>query len=159
MGLLKTLTVNGVSYEVKPVVPASYVTLRAAGWVGSEGSYSQVVPLVGVTNHTKVDLQPTPEQVETFLEKTLAFTTENNNGVVTVYSVGDKPEDDYTIQVTLIEAEGTPPIRGNTVGLPNPQVDWNQTDSKKADFIKNKPEVATATDLRSHIADKPTLMR
>lgn len=153
MGVLKRLTVNGVSYEVKPVVPASYVTLRASGWVGSEGSYSQVVPLVGVTNHTKVDLQPTPEQVEVFLAKTLAFTSENNNGVVTVYSVGDKPEDDYTIQVTLIEAEGSPPIRGNTVGLPNPQADWNQTDTKKADYIKNKPtgDIANA---KAHLGNK-----
>ena len=154
MGVLKTLTVNGVAYEVKPVVPASYVTLRASGWVGSNDSYSQVVPLVGITNQTKVDLQPTPEQVEIFLAKTLAFTTENNNGVVTVYSVGYKPEDDYTIQVTLIEAEGSPPIRGNTVGMPNPQVDWEQTNPKKADYIKNKPNVALAPDLHNHITNK-----
>lgn len=30
-------------------------------------------------------------------------------------------------------------IIGNTVGTPNPRPDWNQTDSKKADYIKNKP--------------------
>ena len=30
-------------------------------------------------------------------------------------------------------------IVGNIVGLPNPQPDWNQTDPKKADYIKNKP--------------------
>jgi hypothetical protein len=33
-------------------------------------------------------------------------------------------------------------IRGNTVGFPNPQPDWNQTDPTQADYIKNKPEVA-----------------
>ena len=31
------------------------------------------------------------------------------------------------------------PIIGNTTATPNPRPDWNQTDSKKADFIKNKP--------------------
>ena len=30
-------------------------------------------------------------------------------------------------------------IIGNTVGLPNPNPDWNQTDPTKADYIKNKP--------------------
>ena len=30
-------------------------------------------------------------------------------------------------------------IRGNTIGIPNPQPDWNQTDSTQADYIKNKP--------------------
>ena len=31
-------------------------------------------------------------------------------------------------------------IRGNTIGTPTPKSDWNQTDDKKAAFIKNKPE-------------------
>lgn len=30
-------------------------------------------------------------------------------------------------------------IIGNTVGMPNPRPDWNQEDSAKADYIKNKP--------------------
>lgn len=32
-------------------------------------------------------------------------------------------------------------IIGNVVGLPSPRSDWNQTDEKKADFIKNKPDI------------------
>jgi hypothetical protein len=32
-------------------------------------------------------------------------------------------------------------IIGNTTATPNPQPDWNQTDEKKADYIKNKPTV------------------
>ena len=31
-------------------------------------------------------------------------------------------------------------IIGNTVGIPNPQTDWDQTDTTKADYLKNKPE-------------------
>lgn len=38
-------------------------------------------------------------------------------------------------------------IRGNTVGTTAPRPDFNQTDEKKADFIKNKPlENPTAAD-------------
>ena len=33
------------------------------------------------------------------------------------------------------------PIIGNSVGIPNPKSDWNQTDETKADFIKNKPDI------------------
>ena len=32
-------------------------------------------------------------------------------------------------------------IIGNTTATPNPRPDWAQTDSTKADYIKNKPEV------------------
>ena len=30
---------------------------------------------------------------------------------------------------------------GAVVGLPSPRSDWNQTDERKADYIKNKPEI------------------
>ena len=38
-----------------------------------------------------------------FHDKDLAFVTENEDGVVTVYSIGDKPTNDYTIQVSITE--------------------------------------------------------
>lgn len=31
-------------------------------------------------------------------------------------------------------------IRGNTVGFPNPQTDWEQDNERLADFLQNKPE-------------------
>lgn len=34
-------------------------------------------------------------------------------------------------------------IIGNTTAMPNPRPDWNQTDETKADYIKNKPGVAS----------------
>ena len=34
-----------------------------------------------------------------------------------------------------------PKIVGNTVGVPNPKSDWNQTDATKADYIMNKPDL------------------
>lgn len=37
-------------------------------------------------------------------------------------------------------------IIGNIVGVPNPQPDWNQTDKRKADYIKNKPNVLKADE-------------
>ena len=44
-------------------------------------------------------------------------------------------------------------IIGNTTATPNPRPDWNQTDSTKADYIKNKPtNIATTTYVDEKVA-------
>ena len=42
-------------------------------------------------------------------------------------------------------------IIGNTTATPNPRPDWNQTDSTKADYIKNKPVVLTEEQVKGLI--------
>lgn len=42
-------------------------------------------------------------------------------------------------------------IIGNTTATPNPRPDWLQNDEKKADYIKNKPDVVTWSDVDSEI--------
>lgn len=81
------------------------VTIFADKWVGEDSPYSQVVEVEGVTEYSQVDLTPSVEQLAIFHEKDLAFVTENDGGVVTVYAVGQKPTNDYTIQVTITEVE------------------------------------------------------
>ena len=79
------------------------VTLLAAAWKGNAAPYSQVVNIAGVTEYSQVDLIPSVEQLTVFHNKDLAFVTENDGGVVTVYSIGDKPQNDYTMQVSITE--------------------------------------------------------
>ena len=81
----------------------AYVTLLASAWSGTASPYSQVVQISGVTENSQVDLTPSVEQLAIFHDKDLAFVTENEDGVVTVYALGDKPTNDYTMQVTLTE--------------------------------------------------------
>ena len=81
------------------------VTLNASDWVGDASPYSQVVNIDGVTAYSQVDLTPSVEQLAVFHEKDLAFVTENEGGVVTVYAIGQKPENDYTIQATITEVQ------------------------------------------------------
>lgn len=116
MGVLKTLTINGTRYNVTAAVPADNVTLLASAWERDGEAYSQVVDIPGVTAHTKVDLQPTLEQLVEFHSKDLAFVAENDGGTVTVFTIGDKPAGDHTFQITKTEVEGTGKIRGSTVG-------------------------------------------
>ena len=79
------------------------VALKANAWVGTKSPYSQVVNVVGTTENSQVDLTPSVEQLSIFWEKDLALVTENDDGVVTVYAIGQKPQNDYTIQVTITE--------------------------------------------------------
>lgn len=79
------------------------VTLLANKWVGSGNLYSQVVTIDGITERSQVDLTPSVEQLSIFYNKDLAFVTENEDGIVTVYSIGQKPMNDYTIQATVTE--------------------------------------------------------
>lgn len=79
------------------------VTLRASNWLGDASPYSQMVTIEGTTTHSKVDLNPTVEQLAIFHQKELAFVTENEDGVITVYAIGEKPSNDYTIPVTITE--------------------------------------------------------
>lgn len=143
MGVLKTLTVNGETFQVTTITVAPSVTLLAAAWAGDGNTRSQVVSLPDATPYTKVDLQPTLEQLKVFRNKEISFTTENSGGVITVYAIGDKPTTDYTIQVTLTEVvgDGKTVIRGNTVGTPMPRSSFEQTDPTKADYIHGKEQL------------------
>lgn len=81
-----------------------HVSLLASAWDDAgEHRFSQVVNVDGVTANSQVDLTPSAEQLAIFYDKSIALVAENEGGVVTVYAIGQKPENDYTIQVTITE--------------------------------------------------------
>ena len=84
-------------------VKLTTITLYADSWKGATSPYSQVVAVEGVSVNSMVNLQPSVEQLEIFHDKDLAFVTENEEGVVTVFAIGEKPANDYTIQATIME--------------------------------------------------------
>ena len=143
MSMLKTLTINGEVFRVTPVAVSPSVTLRASAWEGEGKRHYQVVALSDVNPSTKVNLQPSLEQLEIFRNKELTFTTKNDNGVVTVYAIGDTPTNDYTIQVmlTTVVKEGDMPIWGDTVGTPMPRSSLNQTDPRNSEYIPGKEDL------------------
>lgn len=79
------------------------LTLPSSEWTGADHLYSQVVTIPGITKYTKVDLLPSVEQLAIFFNKNISFVTENENGIVTVYAIGDKPLMDYTMQAQITE--------------------------------------------------------
>ena len=81
----------------------SSVTLAASKWVGTASPYSQVVTVPGATKNSKIDLNPSVAQLGIFHNKDISFVVENDDGVITVYCIGQKPTNDYTIQATITE--------------------------------------------------------
>ena len=93
------------SLVTAPQARLADITLRASAWAGSNSLYSQVVSIPGITKYSKVDLLPSVEQLAIFFNKNVAFVTENEDGVVTVHAIGDKPTLDYTMQAQITEVE------------------------------------------------------
>lgn len=88
----------------KALVRKVYITLPASAWVeNAYQKYSQVVSIKGTTPNSQFDLQITDEQLDIFREKEITFWIENENGVVTVGCMGQRPTNDYVIQVTKTE--------------------------------------------------------
>ena len=91
--------------QAKSLVKTITINLPASKWVGEGNKYSQVVSIVDITPYSKVDLQPTTEQLLIFYEKDITFVTENDGGVITVYCIGQKPTNNYEIQATITEVD------------------------------------------------------
>lgn len=89
--------------RIYPAARITSVKLLASKWVGSGTLYSQVVEIDGVTENSQVNLTPSVEQLSIFYDKDLTFITENDGGVVTVYVIGQKPQNNYTIQADIVE--------------------------------------------------------
>lgn len=89
---------------VTPLLPRiATITLPASGWAGSANPYSQVVTINSVTVNSKIDLQPTAQQIVSLQNEDIALMAENNAGTVTIYALGGKPSANYTMQVLLTE--------------------------------------------------------
>lgn len=80
------------------------------GWQqAADLRYYQVVDIANITANSKVDLQPSSDQLEIFHDKDLAFVTEtetiNEVTTVKVYAIGIYPEGTYEMQATITEVE------------------------------------------------------
>jgi hypothetical protein len=91
-------------YNVADVTIArtTTVNLNGAAWSNTQ-PYSQVLNLPNITANSKIDLTPTPTQLNTFFTKGYSFIIENKNKVVTAYCIGNKPTEDYTITAAITE--------------------------------------------------------
>ena len=91
-----------LSSNLKPKL--KNITLSST-WNGS-GPYTQTVNITGetITEKTKVDIQPDSTVLTAMMNSGIyGMYIENNNGVLTAYSIGAKPSSSLNIQISLIE--------------------------------------------------------
>ena len=104
--------VGGINFSQFVPKKAS-IALLSDNWIQAidddgniiENKWSQVVlqDNTDITEHSKVDLQPSSDQLTIFYEKDLSFVAENEDGVVTVFCIGHIPTNDYIIQCIITE--------------------------------------------------------
>ena len=81
----------------------SHIDLLANKWEGSDGDYTQVVSVKGVTKNSYIEFGFSHEQLKLFAVKDVSFSITNENGVVIVGCVGQKPTADYRLQIKITE--------------------------------------------------------
>jgi len=89
---------------VIPVLPrVATITLAANAWSGNAEPYSQPVDVATATPSSKIDLQPTAQQIVSLQNAETSLMVENNGGSLTCYAIGNKPTVNYTMQVLIQE--------------------------------------------------------
>lgn len=88
---------------LQSLLPKVTTITLTSNWVGDVSPYYQDIALSCVTETSIVDLQPTPEQLNSWQDDGIAFTTLSGNGTVRVYVAGGKPSSAISVQVRVQE--------------------------------------------------------
>ena len=116
---MKTLTIGGKSYEIVDAAARdsiqdlqeqitvnqySSISLLTNNW-SEEEPYFQTITMedVTLTPFSKIDLLPTVEQYDQLVNSGILLQVVNDNGTVTAYASGNKPEKDYEFKVLVTE--------------------------------------------------------
>ena len=98
-----TVTMEGPFGSAGSAALIRQMDLPADGWKGAVSPFFQTVQLEDITVRSKVDILPTYQQLEAFRSLELVLTTENNDGILTVYAIGQKPRQDLHFQTMITE--------------------------------------------------------
>ena len=97
---------QAIKEALSQVKKIAFVSLLADNWIEEEDElFSQVVEIQGTTKNSSIVINPNIEQLKIFKNKDITFVVENNNNIITVYCLGQKPNNDYTVQVSIVEVE------------------------------------------------------
>lgn len=99
--LATTEYVDDVVSALKP--KCATVTIPSANWTGDVNPWSQVVTVNGVTSNSKVDPQPTALQIVALQDAEITLMLQNDAGVITAWAIGNKPTEDYAMDVLITE--------------------------------------------------------
>lgn len=83
------------------------VTLTAAAWKedSATGAWVQQLTIPNITANSKIDINLTVQQLNIFHQKDITFVVANEDKVVKMYCIGQKPTANYTVQLTITEVK------------------------------------------------------
>lgn len=93
------------------------VTLLSSNWIGDTTPYSQQLEINGVTAESRIDLQPTLEQLVSLQNNNITLMIINDNGIVTIYALNNKPTIDYNMQITIVNGTISDTMLPNAEGV------------------------------------------
>ena len=95
--------------DIKVLLGSGYVdgeiTVVAAHWVESENGeyYTQEVAVPTATANSRIDLDPSPEQIIQLMDEAVSMFIANDNGVIKAYALGSAPSTDMTFKIRISE--------------------------------------------------------
>ena len=95
--------ITALENKQKLSVVTTTVSIPAANWTGNASPYSQVVTVDGITDNSKIDLQPSIEQLAILQDEEISLVAVNNGGIVTVYALNNLPTVDFEMQTLITE--------------------------------------------------------
>lgn len=99
-----TQAIGKMEYKINRTFVVKQISLPAASWMGAESPYSQTVTISGITVNSKVDIQMDATALGVLIDSgTSAIWIENNNGTLTAKALGEKPNTNLSVQVTITE--------------------------------------------------------
>ena len=100
---IKTWTNSKFLKKDEAMPKLTSVTMLSSNWNEEDDFWSQIVECNGINMNSKLDLQPTPAQLVELQDSEISLMATNNNGVVTIYAIGDKPTSDMAMQILITE--------------------------------------------------------
>ena len=79
------------------------ISLPSAGWTGNTNPWKQTVNISGITKSSKIDLNPTAQQIVALQNEEITLMISNENGVAVAYAIGGIPTTDMQMQVIISE--------------------------------------------------------
>lgn len=95
--------------DMKLLLGSGYVdgeiTVVAASWVKSEngGYFTQSVAVPNATVNSRIDLDPSPEQIIQLINESVSMFISNENGAIKAYALGSAPSTDMTFKIRISE--------------------------------------------------------
>lgn len=95
--------------DIKTLLGSGYIdgelTVNAANWIKSAdgGYYTQTVLVPSATSNSRINLDPSPEQLIQLMNESVCMFIGNDNGTIIAFAKDNTPSTDMTFKIQILE--------------------------------------------------------